>query len=165
MMNSPAAACTCVPEDHNGGGGGSSFATGPALAEVGTLSLLADGVKLKVSQFLLDLDIPLAAGNRLLHPFRLGEGLLLGPDLHGIGIAVDEIGEGRRLIRQPRSKSLEAPGGLRYGDGVNRSGRGEESRRRTKESGEKGGAGLHLERKVPISEDLLPVTTTTTSLR
>lgn len=110
-FNSPAAACTCVPQDHNGGRGSSSFATRPALAEVGALGLLADGMKLEVSQLLLDLDVPLAPGDRLLHPFRLGEGLLLGPDLHGIGniSSVDEIGEGRRLIRQPRSKSLEAP--------------------------------------------------------
>lgn len=69
-------------------------------------------MKVKVSQLLLDLDVPLAAGDRLLHPFGLGEGLLLGADLDGVGIAVDEIGEGRRLIRQPRSERLEVPGGL-----------------------------------------------------
>lgn len=132
----PAATCTSVPEDHNRSSGGSSFATRPALAKVGTFSLLADGVKFKISQLLFDLNIPLTAGNRFLHPLRFGERLLLGSNLHGIGIAMDEIGKGRRLIRQPRSKSLEALGRLRYGYGSHRRGRGKEFRRRTTQSGE-----------------------------
>lgn len=112
-------------------------------------------MEVKVSQLLFDLDVPLAAWDRLLHPFGLGEGLLLGADLNGVGVAVDEVGEGRGLVRQPRSERLEGPGGLSCcgGDGSDRGGSGgKESRRRSNESrDDECGTGLHISLSLSLS--------------
>lgn len=98
----PATASAGIAEDHNGGGGGAGFAAGPALAEIGAAGLLTDGVEFEIAELLLDLHVLLAAGDGLLHPLGLGEGLLLGAHLHG----VIEVREARGLERQARPEAL-----------------------------------------------------------
>jgi hypothetical protein len=80
----PATTSAGIAEDHDGSGGSAGFAAGPAFTEVRAFGLLANGVELELPELLLDLHVLFASRNGLLHPLRLGQGLLLGPDLHGI---------------------------------------------------------------------------------
>lgn len=57
-------------------------------------------MELQLPQLLLDLRVLLSAGDSLLHPFGLGEGVLPGADLDGVvigGLEADEVGEGGGL--------------------------------------------------------------------
>lgn len=109
-----AASGACVAEDHDGGRGGPRLAAGPALAQIRALGLLADRVELQFPQLLLDLHVLLAPGDRLRHPLGLRQRLLLGADLHGVGVArlqADEVGERRGLRREPRAEPRQGLGG------------------------------------------------------
>lgn len=97
IRTKPAAACTSIPKDHDGGSGGSCLATGPALPQVGAPGLLAYRVQLELPELGLDGGVLRTPGNGLFHPFRLRQRALLCPHLDG----VDKIGERRGFLRQP----------------------------------------------------------------
>lgn len=105
----PATPGASIAENHDRGGGGAGLAAGPALAEIRAASLLADSVEIQFPELLLNLHVLLASGDGLLHPFRLGKGILLGADLDGVravGFEVtDEVGERRSLRRQASSQA------------------------------------------------------------
>ena len=106
---SPATSGTSITENHNRGGGSPSFAAGPALAQIRAPSFFANSVELQFPQLPLDLRVLLSARDRFLHPFGLGEGLLLGPDLNGVivgGSEADEVGERRGLVGEAVAESL-----------------------------------------------------------
>ena len=94
------------PDLQNRGCGCAGLTTGPALAEIGTSSLLADGMEIQFPELFLNLDVLLASGDGLLHPFGLGKGVLLRPNLNGIGaIGFEILGECvRERERERREK-------------------------------------------------------------
>ena len=93
------------PDLQNRGCGSASLTTEPALAEIGTSSLLADGIEIQFPELFLNLDVLLASGDGLLHPFRFGKGVLLGPNLDEIGaIGFEILGECVRERERERKK-------------------------------------------------------------
>lgn len=101
-MTKPTATSASITEDHDGGRGSARFAAGPALGEVRAPGLLTDGVKLRLPEIGLDLGVLGPAGDLLLHPLRLPQGLLLRADLDG----VEEVGEAGRFLRQAAAELL-----------------------------------------------------------
>lgn len=93
----PATASTGIAQDHNCGRCSARLAARPTLPQIRALGLFTNSVKLQLAQFFLNLNVFIAAGDRFLHPFGLGKGLLFGSNFDGVRIValeVDEIGEG-----------------------------------------------------------------------
>lgn len=93
-MTKPTTASTSITENHNRCRRRPCLAAGPTLGEIGAPRLLTNGMKLRLPEIGLDLRVPGPAGDLLLHPLGLPDGVLLRPDLDG----VDEVGDVGRLL-------------------------------------------------------------------